>query len=64
MDMITSKIKDDYGNSDIVNTYDELPLWAAPFGMKLLDKIEYMKNMKVLDIGCGVGFPSLEILKV
>lgn len=59
--MIESKIKDEYSNIDIVNAYDELPLWAAPFGLKLLDKIEYKKNMKVLDIGCGVGFPSLEI---
>lgn len=59
--MIINKVKDNYNDKDIVNTYDELPLWAAPFGMKLLDKIEYKNNIKLLDIGCGVGFPSIEI---
>ena len=59
--MIRNKVKDSSNDKDIVNTYDELPLWAASFGLKLLDKIEYRKNTKVLDVGCGVGFPSLEI---
>jgi ubiquinone/menaquinone biosynthesis C-methylase UbiE len=40
---------------------DELPLWSAPFGLKLLDVVQYKKNINVLDIGCGAGFPLLEI---
>lgn len=40
---------------------DELPLWSAPFGLELLDQIEYRKNIKVLDIGFGSGFPLIEI---
>lgn len=40
---------------------DELPLWSAPFGLELLDQIEYRKNIKVLDIGFGTGFPLIEI---
>lgn len=44
-----------------INTYDELPLWSAPFGMKLLETITYAKGLSVLDIGAGTGFPSLEI---
>ncbi len=59
--MIKGKTIDNFNSKDVVDTYDELPLWAAPFGLKLLDKIEYKMNIKVLDIGCGVGFPSLEI---
>ena len=46
-------------DSEIAYLIDELPLWSAPFGMELLDNIAYQKNMKVLDIGCGNGFPLL-----
>lgn len=45
----------------IVAFLDELPLWSAPFGLSLLDKINYKKNIKALDIGCGLGFPLTEI---
>ncbi|MCX6286425.1 MAG: class I SAM-dependent methyltransferase [Bacteroidetes bacterium] len=41
--------------------YDELPFWSAPFGMLLLDTVKYRKNIRVLDIGCGSGFPMLEL---
>jgi len=41
--------------------YDELPFWSAPFGLLLLDTVIYRKNLKVLDIGCGGGFPMLEL---
>lgn len=40
---------------------DELPLWSAPFGLELLDHIEFKDNIKVLDIGFGTGFPLVEI---
>ncbi|HLN55871.1 MAG TPA: methyltransferase domain-containing protein [Bacteroidales bacterium] len=40
---------------------DECPLWSAPFGLKLLDRIDYRKNIKALDIGYGTGFPLTEI---
>ena len=46
---------------DLVSSIDELPLWAAPFGLSLLDKIKMNKNMNVLDVGSGLGFPSIEI---
>lgn len=47
--------------SNFISTIDELPLWSAPFGMMILDKIQYKKNMQVLDVGFGTGFPLLEI---
>ncbi|WP_300457203.1 methyltransferase domain-containing protein [Desulfobacula sp.] len=40
---------------------DDLPLWSAPFGLKLLDTLIFKKNINVLDIGCGEGFPLIEI---
>jgi arsenite methyltransferase len=40
---------------------DELPLWSAPFGLKLLQHIPYRQNMQVLDIGSGTGFPIIEL---
>ena len=40
---------------------DEMPIWSAPFGLKLLDNIKLKKNISALDIGFGVGFPLTEI---
>jgi ubiquinone/menaquinone biosynthesis C-methylase UbiE len=40
---------------------DELPVWSAPFGLKLLDCIEYKPNITAVDIGFGNGFPLIEI---
>ena len=42
-------------------TYDDLPLWSAPFGLTLLDTIRMKTHMNVLDIGSGGGFPMLEL---
>jgi arsenite methyltransferase len=45
----------------LVSLLDEIPLWSAPFGLKLLEKIKPRKNMTVLDIGFGTGFPLVEL---
>ncbi|MBC8393402.1 MAG: methyltransferase domain-containing protein [Deltaproteobacteria bacterium] len=47
--------------SSSCDSYDELPLWSAPFGLMLLDTIRLKQGMKVLDVGSGSGFPMLEI---
>ncbi|HTX88990.1 MAG TPA: class I SAM-dependent methyltransferase, partial [Bacteroidales bacterium] len=41
--------------------YDELPLWSAPFGLTLLETVRLRKNINILDIGSGGGFPMLEL---
>jgi arsenite methyltransferase len=45
----------------VVALYDELPLWSAPFGLALLEAVELRPGMTVLDVGCGAGFPLLEL---
>jgi len=51
----------DYNSEKLVEVFDELPLWAAPFGIKLLDGINYKKGIQAVDIGFGAGFPLTEI---
>jgi len=46
---------------DTVSIIDELPLWSAPFGLKLLDAIKLLPDITALDIGFGLGFPLLEV---
>ncbi len=46
-----------YNSEKLIEVFDELPLWAAPFGLQLLDGIKYKKGIQVLDIGFGAGFP-------
>jgi len=41
----------------LVELVDELPFWSAPFGLKLLAQVRYRKNISILDIGFGTGFP-------
>lgn len=48
-------------NKELTSIYDELPLWSAPFGLKLLEEIQLKKNIKALDVGFGTGFPLLEL---
>jgi len=48
-------------DAELISVIDELPLWSAPFGLKLLDTIKLSHNIKALDIGCGLGFPVIEL---
>lgn len=50
-----------FNSAETVATYDELPLWSATFGLMLLRHIELRRNLQVLDVGCGTGFPLLEL---
>ncbi len=46
---------------EFVNTFDELPLWSASFGLLLLKHLELKPGITMIDIGCGAGFPLLEL---
>jgi arsenite methyltransferase len=41
--------------------YDELPLWSAPFGLSLLDRVPLKSGLTILDVGAGTGFLTIEL---
>lgn len=49
------------GDAEALTAVDDLTIWAAPFGLALLETAKLLPGMKVLDIGCGMGFPLLEL---
>ncbi len=51
----------DFESDELLEVFDELPIWSAAFGQKLLDNINYRKGIAALDIGFGAGFPLTEI---
>jgi len=54
-------LENSFDLTKLVDVLDELPIWSAPFGLKLLDYIDYKPNISALDIGFGTGFPLTEI---
>ncbi len=53
-----------YTEEELISTLDELPFWSAPFGFELLNQIQIKKKLKVLDIGCGLGFPIIQLAQM
>lgn len=54
-------LTNDFDFVKYIDVADELPIWSAPFGLKLLDYINYKINISAVDIGFGTGFPLTEI---
>jgi ubiquinone/menaquinone biosynthesis C-methylase UbiE len=51
----------DFSSPEVMKSYDELPLWSAMFGLLLLDHVPLANMRSVLDVGCGTGFPLIEL---
>jgi len=51
----------DLNSDELIEVLDELSVWSAPFGLKLIDKVILRKGIKALDIGFGAGFPLTEL---
>ena len=54
-------LSNDFDFVKLIEVFDELPLWSAPFGLKLLAYIDFRINISAIDIGFGTGFPLTEI---
>ena len=52
---------DDFNLDEYINFSDEISIWSAPFGLKLLESINYRENISAIDIGFGAGFPLIEL---
>lgn len=51
----------DFSSPQILAAYDELPLWSAMFGLLLLEEVPLANVGHALDVGCGTGFPLIEL---
>ncbi len=51
----------DYRDPHFGDFYDELPLWSAPFGLRLLDRVPMRPHLTILDVGAGTGFLTVEL---
>ncbi|MBV9562593.1 MAG: methyltransferase domain-containing protein [Bradyrhizobium sp.] len=45
----------------LAEIYDETSFWSARFGALLLDHLDIRRGISGLDIGCGTGFPLIEL---
>ena len=54
----------DYRDPAVASVYDELSLWSSRFGALLLENVPLAHGMRVLDLGCGTGFPLYELAHV
>src|SRR3979411_80044 len=50
--------------SRLAELYDETSFWSARFGALLFDHLEFRRDIRGLDVGCGTGFPLIELAHV
>ena len=51
----------EWQNQTVVDVWDEVTLWSAPFGRLLLENIPMHPKWDVVDLGFGTGFPLIEL---
>jgi arsenite methyltransferase len=51
----------DLDDPAVVAALDDAPVWSAPFGLALLDAVRPRPGLRALDVGSGLGFPTVEL---
>ncbi len=51
----------DVNNPQLVSVIDEAPCWSAPFGEVLLNTVRLKRDITVLDVGSGTGYPLVQL---
>jgi SAM-dependent methyltransferase len=51
----------DFASAEDVALYDEVTLWSSQAGQLLLESVTIAGVRRVLDLGCGAGFPLVEL---
>jgi len=54
----------DPNHPETTSVFDECSLWAARFGLVLLQNLPLRSNLHILDLACGTGFPLFEIAQM
>ena len=49
---------------DFAEIYDETSLWSARFGALMFEHLEICRGIRGLDVGCGTGFPLIELAQL
>lgn len=47
--------------AELAQHIDELPLWSAPFGLRLLEHVPVISRGRILDVGSGTGYLAIEL---
>ena len=61
--MTTRRVYGDYDarHPDLAAVLDDLPLWSAAFGLRLLECVTLRHGIVAADVGSGTGFPAIEL---
>lgn len=51
----------DLTDPEVAETFDDFTYWSSMFGQLLFRHLRFSSGLAVLDIGCGTGFPLLEL---
>src|ERR1043165_9212059 len=58
------KRSNDYHNVEVASALDELCFWSSRFGHLRFKHVELRRDIKILDLGFGTGFPLFELAHV
>jgi arsenite methyltransferase len=54
----------DFNTPQMASVFDEASFWSSRFGARLFEHLELRRNIDILDLGCGTGFPTFELAHV